>query len=71
MADKPTYVDLIGAATRQNWHRPGASAIMRDPLPELEPEKERSRLSHWPPQRLAMWRLDILTPWKKRRDPRG
>ncbi len=67
MAEKPTYVDLISAATRQNWQRPAALARQN----EAEPEKERSRLSHWPPQRLAMWRLDILAPWKKRRDPRG
>jgi hypothetical protein len=26
--------------------------------------KERSRMSHWPPDRMVQWRLENLTPWK-------
>ncbi len=71
MTEKPIFVDLVGDATRQSWHRPNTSARTPAPLQELAPEKERSRLSHWPPERLALWRFDMLTPWKKRKDPRG
>lgn len=69
MAEKPEYVDLISAATRQSWRNTGSR--MRAPLPELEQDKPRSRLSSWPPPRWAEWRLDLLKPWKKRNNPRA
>lgn len=69
MAEKPEYVDLISAATRQSWRTTSARGV-RAPLPELEPEKPRSRLSSWPPPRWAELRLELLKPWKKRNDPR-
>jgi hypothetical protein len=32
---------------------------------DLQPvAKETSRLSHWPPEHWAQWRLAKLTPWK-------
>ena len=71
MTEKPVFVDLIGDATRQSWHRPSAPVQSRARITGPEPVVERSKLSHWPPERLAMWRLDLLTPWKKRKDPRG
>jgi len=47
MADKPEFVDMIREATRQ---------VRRRVIPRvIEPVvKERSRLSHWPPER---WEL--------------
>jgi hypothetical protein len=59
MADKPEFVDTIGEATRQRWRRPTPRTLK--PMPEAE---EKSRLSHWPPQRWLEWRLENLTPWK-------
>ena len=57
VADKPEFVDMISAATRQTRRRVMARAV--------EPEvKERSRLSHWPPARWEQWRMETLTPWK-------
>lgn len=70
MTDKPVFVDLVGDATRQSW-RPSTPVQSRARALEPEPAVERSKLSHWPPERLAMWRLDMLTPWKRRKDPRG
>jgi hypothetical protein len=58
MADKPEFVDLISEATRQSRRR---SAVRID---EPVAVKERSRLSHWPPERWTQWRLETLTPWK-------
>lgn len=58
VADKPEFVDMISEATRQSRRRYAPRAI-------IEPEvKERSRLSHWPPERWTQWRLETLTPWK-------
>jgi hypothetical protein len=58
MADKPEFVDMISESTRQSRRRAAG------PLP-VEPEvKERSRMSHWPPDRMVQWRLENLTPWK-------
>ena len=57
VADKPEFVDMISAATRQARRR----AMPRAVEPEV---KERSRLSHWPPARWAQWRMETLTPWK-------
>ena len=57
MADKPVFVDTIGEATRQNRRRVAA----RVDVPEV---KEKSRLSHWPPDRWTQWRMETLTPWK-------
>ena len=57
MADKPEFVDMISEATRQSRRR----FAPRIAAPEI---KERSRLSHWPPQRWEQWRTETLTPWK-------
>ena len=44
-------------ATRQSRRR--ATTVL------IEPEvKERSRLSHWPPQRWVDWRMETFQPWK-------
>ena len=57
MADKPEFVDMIGEATRQNRRR--------DMPRVVEPEaKERSHLSHWPPERWEQWRVEKFMPWK-------
>ena len=58
MADKPEFVDMIGEATRQIRRR----VITR--VVEAEVKEERSRLSHWPPDRWQQWRMETLTPWK-------
>ena len=56
MADKPEFVDMISDATRQIRRR--ATPVM------IEPEvKKASRLAHRP-ARLALWRIENLTPWK-------
>jgi len=58
MADKPEFVDMISEATRQSRRRASGTLL-------VEPEvKERSRISHWPPDRMVQWRLENLTPWK-------
>ena len=57
MANKPELVDMISEATQQRkrWLTPRT----------IEPAvKEKSHLSHWPPQQLADWRMEKLTPWK-------
>src|SRR5258708_20229578 len=57
MADKSEFVDMISEATRQTRRRVMQRAV--------EPEaKERSKLSHWPPDRWQQWRLGTRTPWK-------
>jgi hypothetical protein len=56
MTDKAEFVDMISEATRQSRRRYAAR-------PD-EHAKERSRLSHWPPERWEQWRLETLTPWK-------
>ena len=57
MTEKSELVDMIAAATRQTRRR----AMPRVAEPE---DKETSRLSHWPPDRWAQWRMETLTPWK-------
>ena len=57
MANKPELVDMISAATRQNYRRPVKKAAAAN-------EKEEGRLSHWPPDRMEQWRVVNLTPWK-------
>ena len=57
VADKPEFVDMISEATHQNRRR----VVRRVVVPEVE---ERSRLSHWPPDRWVEWRMETLTPWK-------
>ena len=58
MADKPEFVDMISEATRQSRRRTSRPVL-------VEPEvKERSRISHWPSDRMVQWRLENLTPWK-------
>ncbi len=57
MADKSEFVDMISEATRQARRR--ATTIVAP-----APVKERSRISHWPPDRMVQWRLENLTPWK-------
>ena len=57
MAEKAEFVDMISDATRQSRRRNTTVLI--------EPEvKERSRMGHWPPDRMVQWRLETLTPWK-------
>jgi hypothetical protein len=58
MGNKPDFVDLISAATRQKYRRtmPRTAAA-----PE---QKEERRLSNWPPDHMQQWRLVNLTPWK-------
>jgi len=57
VADKPDFVDMISEATRQSRRRYAARV-------EAPVVKERSRLSHWPPDRSEQWRIETLTPWK-------
>ena len=58
MADKSEFVDMISEATRQSRRRASGPLL-------VEPEvKERSRIGHWPPDRVVQWRLENLTPWK-------
>ena len=57
MADKSEFVDMISEATRQTRRRIMPRVV--------EPEfKERSRLSHWPPDHWKQWRIETMTPWK-------
>jgi hypothetical protein len=58
VADKPEFVDMISEATRQSRRRYAAPRV-EEPV-----ARERSRLSHWPPDRWEQWRLETLTPWK-------
>jgi hypothetical protein len=58
MADKPEFVDMIAAATRQSRRRIVAPRVVEGDV------KETSRLSHWPPDRWVQWRMETLTPWK-------
>ena len=60
MADKPEFVDMISEATPQACRR-SMPRIVDLPTP---PPKETSRLSHWPPEHWAQWRMEKLTPWK-------
>ena len=60
MTDKPVFVDLISEATRQTRRR------FAPPDVDKPDVKERSRLSHWPPDRWEQWRMETLTPWKLR-----
>ena len=59
MANKPEYVDLISAATRQHRRRAMPLRIVAEP--EIE---ETSRLSRWPPAMFKQWKLENLMPWK-------
>lgn len=59
MADKPEFVDMISAATRQRYRR-----AMPRVIDAPDDVKEKKRLSNWPPARFAQWRLENLTPWK-------
>jgi hypothetical protein len=59
MANKPEYVDLISAATRQYRRRAAPLCIVAKP--EVE---ETSRLSRWPPAMFRQWKLENLMPWK-------
>ena len=59
MTNKPEYVDLISAATRQ--HRRRATPLRIVAKPEVE---ETSKLSHWPPAMFRQWKLDNLMRWK-------
>jgi hypothetical protein len=58
MANKPEFVDLISAATRQKYRRAMPRAA------NAPAEKEERRLSNWPPDHMQQWRLVNLTPWK-------
>lgn len=59
MADKSEFVDMISEATRQTRRRIAPRVAEPD-------AKERSRLSHWPPEHWKRWRIETLTPWKLR-----
>jgi hypothetical protein len=59
VADKPEFVDMISEATHQARRRVIRRVV--EPEPDVN---ERSRLSHWPPDRWLQWRLETLTPWK-------
>jgi hypothetical protein len=59
MADKPEFVDLISEATAQSYRRSMPRIVDLPTAP-----KETSRLSHWPPEHWAQWRMEKLTPWK-------
>ncbi|KRQ94021.1 hypothetical protein [Bradyrhizobium valentinum] len=59
MTDKPEFVDMISEATRQVRRRTTPRIVDLQPV-----AKETSRLSHWPPEHWAQWRLAKLTPWK-------
>jgi hypothetical protein len=59
VADKSDFVDMISEATRQSRRRYASRVV--EPAPVV---KERSRLSHWPPDRWVQWRIETLTPWK-------
>jgi hypothetical protein len=64
MAEKPEFVDLIGAATRQRYRsRAPGGAGKAGPGAEAEAKQER-RLSNWPPAHLEQWRLETLTSWR-------
>jgi hypothetical protein len=45
---------------------PGASlsGFIARHIEHPAPVKARSRISHWPPDRMVQWRLENLTPWK-------
>ena len=58
MADKPEFVDMISEATRQSRRRTTGGPCRAAAV------KERSRMSHWPPDRMVQWRMENLTPWK-------
>jgi hypothetical protein len=58
LANKPDYVDLIGAATRQHWRRAGPRGGRETKAPE------KQRLSNWPPAYFEKWRMENLTPWR-------
>ena len=60
MVEKMEFVDTIAEATQQ--HRRDAAPRLARPAPK----PEKSRLSHWPPQRWLEWRLENFTPWKIR-----
>jgi hypothetical protein len=58
VAEKSEFVDMISEATRQSRRRYAPRAM-------VEPEvKEKSRLSHWPPQRWVDWRIETFQSWK-------
>jgi hypothetical protein len=59
VADKPEFVDMISEATRQTRRR-----VM--PRVVRAVVKEKSPLSHWPPDRWQQWRLEMFTPWRFR-----
>jgi len=63
MANKPQFVDLISDRTRQRWHRQVKQVAVKQVAAEPEPKLEK-RLSNWPPDRMAQWRVVNLTPWK-------
>ena len=64
MADESQYIDsefidMISEATRQSRRRVMLPVVDLPTAP-----KETSRLSHWPPEHWAQWRMEKLTPWK-------
>jgi hypothetical protein len=56
--NKPEYVDLISAATRQHRRR---ATPLRIAKPEVE---ETSKLSRWPPAMFKQWKIENLMRWK-------
>ena len=63
MADKPEFVDLISAATRQR-HRGAAPGGAGKAGAGAGAEIKERRLSNWPPAHLEQWRLENLTSWR-------
>jgi hypothetical protein len=59
VTDKYDFVDMISELTRQSRRRVMPRIVDLPTSP-----KETSRLSHWPPEHWAQWRLAKLTPWK-------
>lgn len=57
MTDKPELVDMITDATSQ-----GKRAAVQHGVVE-HVAKERSHLSHWPPEHWQEWRTENLSPW--------
>jgi hypothetical protein len=67
VADKPEFVDMIREATTQSYRRSMPRIVDLPTAPKDTARlKDTSRLSHWPPEHWAQWRMEKLTPWKIR-----
>jgi hypothetical protein len=61
VAEKPTFVDTISEATRQNRRR-WTPRMAEEPV-----EEDKPGLSHWPPPRQSQFRTALLKPWNEGR----